>query len=180
MQQRSSSGAHGVPAEESRATMTSSELTVTVSADDLTVEMSRTFDAPRALVYEAHVKPGHIREWWGLRNSTMTTCDLDARPGGRWRFVSRETDGNEYAFFGEFLEVVPPARLVWTFSFEGMPDVPPVVETVTFEEHDGVTTLKTRSVYPSKEALEGMVASGMEEGAGETWDRLAEYLRTLG
>jgi uncharacterized protein YndB with AHSA1/START domain len=160
-------------------TTSSSAMTVTVSPDDLAIEMSRVFDAPRALVYEAHVKPEHIRQWWGWRSSTMTTCDLDARVGGKWRFVSREPDGNEYAFFGEFLEVVPPERLVWTFSFEGMPDAPPVVETFTFEERDGVTTLTARSVYASKEALEGMVATGMEEGARETWDRLAEYVSTM-
>ncbi len=160
-------------------TTSNSEMTVNVMADDLTIEMSRTFDAPRALVYEAHVKPEHVREWWGFRTSTMTTCDLDARAGGTWRFVSREADVNEYAFFGEFLEVVPPERFVWTFSFEGMPDVPPIVETLTFEERDGVTTLKARSVYPSKEALEAMVATGMEAGARETWDRLAEHLRTM-
>ncbi len=102
---------------------------------------------------------------------------MDFRPGGAWRFVQRGPDGNEYAFRGVYREIVPPERLVYTFEFEGMPGVS--LETLTFVEHDGKTTLTTSSRFPSVEARNGMLESGMEAGAAETMDRLAEYLGTM-
>ena len=103
---------------------------------------------------------------------------MDFRPGGRWRFVLRDMDGNEFGFRGEYREIVPPERIVWTFEFDGMPGHVSV-ETLVFEEHDGKTTLTGTSVFDSKEDRDGMLQSGMEEGAAETWDRLAEYLPKL-
>jgi uncharacterized protein YndB with AHSA1/START domain len=96
-------------------------MTVTVKSD-LEIEFSRVFNAPRHLVFEAHSKPEHVRRWWGPRDSTMTECELDFRPGGRWRFVVRTGRGKEVAFHGEFREIVAPERFVWSFGFDGMPD----------------------------------------------------------
>jgi uncharacterized protein YndB with AHSA1/START domain len=151
-------------------------MTVTLKSD-LEVEFSRVFDAPRRLVFEAHAKPEHVRRWWGPRGSTLTTCDIDFRPGGRWRFVVRKSGGQEYAFRGEYREIVPPERFVWTFEVEGMPGVG--VETYTFTEAGGKTTLVAMSRFDSIESRDAAIQSGMEKGAAETWDRLEELLRTL-
>ena len=153
------------------------KMTVTVKSDR-EAELQRVFDAPRRLVWEAISKPEHVPHWWGPRENTMTSCELDFRPGGSWRFVLRSPDGNEYAFRGEIREAVPPERVVQTFEFEGMPGAVSV-ETLALTEHDGQTTLTVTSTFDSVEALEGMLQSGMEGGAAETYDRLEEYLRTM-
>ena len=153
------------------------KMTLTVKSDR-EAELKRVFDAPRRLVWEALSKPEHVPHWWGPRRNTMTSCELDLRPGGSWRFVLRGPDGNEYAFRGEIRELVPPERVVQTFEFEGMPGAVSV-ETLTLTEHDGRTTLTATSTFDSVEALDGMLQSGMEGGAAETYDRLEEYLRTM-
>jgi uncharacterized protein YndB with AHSA1/START domain len=141
------------------------------------IMMVRVFDAPRRLVFEAHTKPEHLRHWWGPREFTMASCDMDFRPGGQWRYVLRSARG-DFAFRGEFREIVPPERIVWTFEFEGAPgDV--AVETLTLVERNGKTTLTTRSVAPSRAARDAVLQSGMETGAAETWDRLGEYVVEL-
>jgi uncharacterized protein YndB with AHSA1/START domain len=145
---------------------------------DLEIVMSRVFDAPRELVYKAHTEPEHVARWWRPRGTTLPVCEIDLRAGGRWRFVIRKADGTEYVFFGVFREIVPPERLVWTFSFEPMPDAMSV-ETITFEDIDGKTKVTATSVFDSRESRDGMVASGMESGATETWDRLAEHLQAM-
>jgi uncharacterized protein YndB with AHSA1/START domain len=142
---------------------------------DLAIRMTRVFDAPRQLVFEAHARAEHLRQWWGPRGFTMQSCELDFRPGGAWRFVLRKPDGREYAFRGEFREIVPPERIVWTFEFEGAPGQVSV-ETLTLTERDGKTTLTAVSLYPSREARDATLQSGMEQGAAETWERLAEYV----
>jgi uncharacterized protein YndB with AHSA1/START domain len=152
-------------------------MTLTLKSD-LEIELSRVFDAPRRLVFEAHAKPEHVRRWWGLRGSTLTTCELDFRPGGRWRFVMRKSGGQEYAFFGEFREIRAPERFVWTFGFDGMTG-PPGLETYTFSEHGGKTTLFSVAHFDSIESRDAAIASGMEKGAAEMWDRLAELLVSL-
>ncbi len=152
-------------------------LTLTLPSDR-EIAMTRVFDAPRELVFEAHTSCEHTRRWWGQRNSTMSVCEMDFRPGGSWRFVLRDTDGNEFGFRGEFREIVPPERIVWTFEFEGMPGHI-AVETLSLSERDGKTTLTSTSVFDSVEDRDGMLKSGMEEGARETWERLAEHLVTL-
>ena len=142
------------------------------------IGMSRVFDAPRELVFQAHTDPVHIPHWWGQRSSTTIVDTLDVSPGGAWRFIQRDPEGNEYAFRGEFREVVPPERLVYTFEFEGMPGHI-LVETVTFEEHDGKTTISSTALFTTVEDRDGMLESGMESGAIESWDRLAELLERL-
>lgn len=151
-------------------------MTLTLKSD-LEIELTRVFNAPRSLVFEAHSKPEHVRHWWGRQGTTMTTCDIDFRPGGAWRYVLRKPNGKEYAFRGEYREIVPPEWLAWTFEVEGMPGAG--VETFAFAERDGKTTLTTTSRFDSVEARDAVIQSGMETGAAELFDRLEEYLRTM-
>ena len=157
---------------------TTHRLTLVADPAQPTIVGTRVFDAPRRLVFEAHSSPEHLRHWWGWRDSTLPVCDMDFRPGGAWRFVQRTADGQEYGFRGVYREIVPPERIVQTFEFDGMPGHISV-ETLTFEERDGQTTLTSTSVFQSMEDRDGMLQSGMEAGAAETLDRLAEYLGTM-
>jgi uncharacterized protein YndB with AHSA1/START domain len=140
--------------------------------------MTRGFDAPRELVFEAHSKPEHMSRWWGPRGYEMRVSEMDFRPGGAYRFVHVAPDGTEYGFRGEYLEIVPPERMVWTFEFEGMPGQVSV-GTLTLAEEDGRTTLTSTSVFESVEERDAMLASGMETGAAESYDRLTELLEEL-
>lgn len=150
----------------------SSKLTI---VSDLEVSMSRVFDAPRELVFKAYTDPQSIPHWWGPRYLTTVVDKMDVRPGGTWRFVQRDAQGNEYAFRGEYREVVPPKRLVNTFEFEPMAGHI-VLETVVFEEVNGKTKVTATSRFQSIEDRDGMLQHGMEEGAVESWERLAEIL----
>jgi len=145
---------------------------------DLEIVLTREFDAPRDLVFEAHTSAEHMSRWWGPRRFESVSAEVDFRVGGKWRIVHRGPDGEEYGFHGEYREIVPPERLVWTFEFEGAPSHVSV-ETLTLDEHDGKTTLTATAVYGSIEERDAMLASGMSEGAAETWDRLEEYVETL-
>ena len=155
----------------------SSSLTVTTPSDR-EILMTREFDAPRDLLFRAYTDPAAIPHWWGPRRYTTTVEAMDVRPGGAWRYVSRGQDGVEYSFNGVYREIVPPERIVCTFEFEGMPGHVSV-DTVTFEERDGRTTLTVRSLFETVEDRDGMLGSGMEEGFAETLDRLAEHVRTM-
>lgn len=152
-------------------------MTSTVKSD-LEIVLRRVIDAPRQRVFEAFTRCEHIRRWWRLRNSTMTSCDMDFRPGGTWRYVTREQDGAEYAFRGEYREIVPPERIVQTFEFEGMPGAVSI-DSMTLLEEDGRTTLISTSTFDSIEARDGMLQAGMETGAAETYDRLEEFVKTM-
>ena len=136
------------------------------------VFITRAFEAPRERVFKAHTDPKLIAQWWGPARYTTVVDKLEARAGGSWRFLNRDTDGNEYAFHGVFVEVIEPERITWTFEFEGTPGHISL-ETVTFEEHDGKTTVNVHSVYQSVEDRDGMLSAGMAEGLSESWDRLA-------
>jgi uncharacterized protein YndB with AHSA1/START domain len=142
---------------------------------DLTFE--RTFDAPREQVCKAFTDPELIPRWWGPHGTTATVAEMDVRPGGKWRYVSRGPDREEVAFYGEYLEVEPPERFKWTFMFD-VEGVGPMggPETFTFEDVDGRTKVTSVGHMGSVEALEGALASGMVAGAIETWDRLAALL----
>ncbi len=144
---------------------------------DREIVMTRVFDAPRDLVFEAHSSCDHMRNWWGPRKYEIAECNIDFRPGGTWRVVHR-AEGEEHVFSGEFRDIVRPERITWTFEWEGAPGHVSV-ETLTLEEHDGKTTLTSTSVFDSVEDRDGMLGSGMEEGAAETYDRLDEYLEVL-
>lgn len=159
-------------------TETTSTGTTFTTPSDLEIGMSRTFNAPRALVWAAYTEARHVANWWGQRNSTTIVDTLDFRPGGGWRFVQRTPTGEEYGFHGEFREIVPLEKIVQTFEFEGMPGHV-VIDSATFEESDGKTTVNVISTFATKEDRDGMLQSGMAEGANESWDRLEEVLATL-
>jgi uncharacterized protein YndB with AHSA1/START domain len=153
----------------------SSKLTVTLPSD-LEITMARVFEAPRALVFEAHSKPEHVKHWWGRGNPL--DCEMDFRPGGRYRFVEHAPDGEDYAFRGEYREIVAPERIVQTFEFEGMPGHV-AEETLVLTEESGKTTVTSTTRFASKEDRDGMLASGMEVGANESYDALDAYLRKI-
>jgi uncharacterized protein YndB with AHSA1/START domain len=156
----------------------SKNATTSTMLSDREFVMSRVFDAPRDLVFRACTDPALIPQWWGPRRMTTLVDQMDVRPGGAWRFVQTDADGSVYAFRGEYREVVPPERMVQTFEWEGMPGHISV-ETMTLEELDGKTRMTTHAVYATAEDAQGVVQSGMEEGARETWERLAELLSHL-
>jgi len=152
---------------------------ITTTPSDREIVMTRVFDAPRDLVFEAHTSCEHMSKWWGPRTYEVVSCEIDFRPGGAWRIAHRGPEGDEIAFFGEYLEIVRPERIVWTFGFEGMPG-PPGPETYVFEEREGTTTIRSSAVFSSVEERDAVLGSGMEAGAAETYDRLDEYLEVLG
>ena len=136
------------------------------------IVISRIFDAPREKVFKVSMDPKLIPQWWGPKRFTTKVDKMDVRPGGVWRFLHLDAEGNEYAFHGVYHEILPNERVVDTFEFEGMPGHVSL-ETMTLEEQDGKTKLTTRSVFQSVEDRDGMVGSDMEEGVAETMDRLA-------
>ena len=154
--------------------------TTLTTPSDREIVVTRTFDAPRDLVFAAWTTPEHVRRWYGRRDSTLVVCEIDLRPGGAWHYVLRAPDGNDSGFRGEYREVVPPERLVYTeaFDVEGLRDHPALV-TITFEEHGGRTTMTSVALYESVEFRDGHLRSGMEVGMVETLDRLAELLAAL-
>lgn len=140
--------------------------------------LTRLFDAPRALVFEAMTKPEHIARWWGqLGNGySVPVCEVDLRVGGKWRTVGRHPKG-EVAFHGEYREITPPARLVYTELMEPYPDGSLV--TTTFTEEGGKTRLTVIASYPSRAVRDMVLSSGMERGAALSYDRLEDVAREL-
>lgn len=155
--------------------MTERTITTTLPSDT-EITMSRTFDAPRHLVWAAMTQPQHVKRWWGRGNELDVT--LDFRPGGSYRFVEHAEDGNDYAFRGEIREIVPEERVVQTFEFEGMPGHI-AVETMTLEEQDGKTVVTSTSSFSNKEDRDGMLNSGMQDGAKQSYDALDALLAEL-
>jgi uncharacterized protein YndB with AHSA1/START domain len=139
------------------------------------IVITRSFDAPRDLVFQAFTDPKAVAQWWGLRDTETVVDELEARPGGRWRFLERSDDGSEHGFHGVYHDAVAPERIVYTFEYEGLPGHV-LLETITFEEEDGRTRMTDTSVFQSVADRDGMLQSGMESGAAESLDRLEEYL----
>jgi uncharacterized protein YndB with AHSA1/START domain len=142
------------------------------------VVITRVFDAPRRLVFEAMTRPEHVSRWYGPHGFEVVSCEIDLRPGGAYRFVQRAPDGNDYAFRGVYREVVPPARLVSTWIFEMMPDKETLV-TMTLEERGGKTTLTSTMRFPTVEDRDAYLGAGAAVGASESMERLDEVLRDL-
>ncbi|MBK8135862.1 MAG: SRPBCC family protein [Chloroflexi bacterium] len=153
-------------------------LNVIVEPGKHDILMTRDFDAPRDLVFRAYTDPDLVPRWWGPRYVTTIVDTMEAKPGGRWRYVQSSQDGAEYGFHGVYHDVQAPERIVYTFEFEGMPGHV-LLETLTFEEVDGKTRLTDLAVFQTVEARDGMVAAGMEGGATESWDRFEDLLKTL-
>ena len=146
---------------------------------DREIVLTRLFDAPRPLVFEAMTKPEHVRRWWGALDErySMPVCEIDLRPGGSWRYVGRSPKG-EYTFYGVYREIAPPERLVFTEIFAPFPDVESVVTSV-FTEEGGKTRLTISALYPTKDVRDSVLATGMAKGAGISYDRLEELLAEL-
>jgi uncharacterized protein YndB with AHSA1/START domain len=151
---------------------------VTTSSDQ-DIRLTRLFDAPRHLVFEAMTTPEHVKQWWGRLGEgySVPVCEIDLRPGGAWRFVNRHPKG-EVAFYGEYREIVPPRRLVFTEIFEQFPDSVSVV-TSEFTDEGGKTRLTVTVRYPSRDVRDMVLASGMAKGAGVSYDRLEDLVAAL-
>jgi len=155
-----------------------SALTVALPSDTEIV-MTRSFDAPRRLVFDAWTKPEHIRRWFGPRGWTVPECEIDLRAGGRYRFVLGAPDGKQLCLSGVYCEVDAPEFLVNTEVFDLWPGIE-CVGSLLLEEHDGKTTMTAHFVYGSKEDRDLVLEDGgMEAGAGESMERLEELLRSI-
>lgn len=159
------------------ATASKFDLSVT-RVSDTELVLTREFDAPRELVFKAITDATLVSRWWGPRKYRTVVDELDARPGGKWRMHNIGADGSDHAFRGEFRQVVPRERVVWTFEYEPLPGHISV-ETMTLTERDGRTLLTVRDQFSSKDDLDGMVNSGMESGARESYERLDELIAEI-
>ena len=142
--------------------------------------VTRTFNAPARIVFEAWTRPELLKQWWAPRSFGVSflSCEADVRVGGTYRFVFAHAASKQpMEFFGRYLDVSPHSRLVWTNDEGGDGGA---VTTVTFEEKGGKTLLVMHDLYPSKEALDGAIASGSTGGMGETFEQLDELLVVLG
>jgi uncharacterized protein YndB with AHSA1/START domain len=156
----------------------SGNATIFTTPSDLEIVTTRVVDAPRRLVFEAWTNPKHLPRWMlGPEGWTMPVCEIDLRVGGAWHFVWRQSDGTEMAMRGVYREIVPPERLVCTESWGA--DWPETLNTVVLSEKDRQTTITLTVLYPSKEARDSAMKTGMTDGMSMTFDRLEEYLRTM-
>jgi uncharacterized protein YndB with AHSA1/START domain len=163
------------------AKMTSSEpAKVTLPTDDQ-ILITREFDAPAHLVYRAWTEPELVRRWWSGRRGEMTTCEIDLRVGGKWRYVMVANGGFEVAFHGEYREIVPGERIVTTEMYESPEaeqwDAP--INTITFTRADGRTRLELLTETGSKELRDMILESGMEGGMQEQMELLDELFAEL-
>jgi uncharacterized protein YndB with AHSA1/START domain len=158
--------------------MSASWTTVDVTADCELV-ITRMFDAPRRLVWEAMSRVELVRQWYGLKILQLVVCEMDHRVGGRWRYVLRAPDGSQHAFSGEYREIIAPERVVYTENYEPLGPGHEILATVTLAEAEGRTKLTSHLLYKSRADRDGHIQSGMEMGANESHDRLAELLATL-
>jgi len=150
-----------------------------VTQGDREVLMTRVFDAPRSLVFDALTKPELLKRWFGPHGWTLTECEVDLRVGGAWRFLSHGPEGRAMGMRGVYREIVPSERLQYTESFDDFAQFGDAIVTSTLEERDGKTTLTNLILSPSRDVRDAVIRSGMERGAAETYDRLADVLRSL-
>src|SRR3954462_5518080 len=146
---------------------------------DRELVVTRTFNGPARIVFEAWSNPELLKRWWAPKSFGISfiSCEADVRTGGTYRFVfGHPASGEPMAFFGKYIEVTPPSRLVWTNDEGGEGGA---VTTVTFEERGGETLVVMHDLYPSKEALDAAIDSGSTSGFGETFEQLDELLVTL-
>ncbi|MGH7576400.1 MAG: SRPBCC family protein [Longimicrobiales bacterium] len=148
---------------------------------DTEILITRVFDAPAELVFKAYTTPDLVRRWWGCETTEWLACEIDLREGGRWRYVTRD-GGVEVGFHGEYREIAAPHRLVTTEMFEGAPDADDAdapLNIVTFEEDDGVTTMKVLVQCVSREQRAIILESGMESGMQIAYNRLEDLAREM-
>jgi uncharacterized protein YndB with AHSA1/START domain len=147
---------------------------------DLEIAMTRVFDAPRHLVFEAMTRPEHVKRWFGCAEFALPVCEIDLRVSGAYRFVMRSPEGVESTLQGVYRDVVRPERVVFTerFSMPGFTSEEYQV-TSTFAEHDGKTTLTTTILHKTRENRDGHLNSGIENGVAPAYDRLAEVVAAM-
>jgi uncharacterized protein YndB with AHSA1/START domain len=147
---------------------------------DTEITLTRLFDAPRDLVWEAMTRPEHVKQWWGILDdeSSVPVCEIDLRVGGRWRFVGRNAKGDIPAFYGEYKEIDRPGRLVYTEIFEPFPDGASLVTQLLTEE-GSKTRLTVTARYDSRATRDMVIGTGMERGAAISYDRLDDLVRAL-
>ena len=154
--------------------MSASTTTLTMVSDE-EIAISRAFDAPRQLVFEAHTKPEHVTQWLlGPEGWTMPVCEIDLRPGGSWRFAWQHPDGSKLEMTGVYREIVPPERIVNTEQWG--PEWPETVNTTLFTEEDGRTTVSQVIRYASKQARDAALATGMMSGVERSYELLDALL----
>ena len=153
------------------------ETKITAEPEKPTIIATGVFDAPRQIVWEACTDPELVSQWWGPKSLTTTVEKMDARPGGLWRIVQRDAEGNEYAFRGVFHEVTQPERLIYTFEYEAMPGHV-LLETDTFEDLENRTRMTTHLAFQTVEDRDAMLQSGMKEEIVEIMDLLAELVES--
>lgn len=147
--------------------------TVTSLPDDRTIVMTRSFEAPRELVWDLWTDPDLIPDFWGPAEHDNTVQEWDLQVGGKWRIISKFDEGGMVDFHGEFLQIERPSLIEWTFGFD---DTPPGPETLYLDEVDGVTTMRSVTVFPNKEIRDMVIGTGMEKGASEMHDRFAKLV----
>src|SRR5579859_726450 len=154
------------------------QTTITAEPGKQEIVITREFDAPRELVFKTVMDPELLPQWWGPRYLSTIVDKMDVRPGGQWRFINRDAQGNEYAFHGVYHEILAPERVIDTFEFEGLPETGHVtLETMKLEElPGGRTRLVVQSVFQTVIDRDAALQSGMESGINDTYDRLSELL----
>jgi uncharacterized protein YndB with AHSA1/START domain len=162
------------------AVASSGTATVELPTDEQ-ILITREFDAPRHLVFKAWTTPELVKRWWSGQRGAVTSAEIDLRVGGSWRYVMTSSEGFEFAFHGEYQEIVPDERLVSTEIYEipDQGDSPPTVNTATFTEADGRTRLEILVQCPSKELRDTIIDSGMEGGMQESMDALEQVAISL-
>ncbi len=166
-------------AQSGKAPMMNSGTLKVTTPSDREIAMSRVFDAPRHLVFEAWTKPELVKRWlYGPDDWRLAVCEMDLRVGGATRFVWRDGDGKEMGMSGVFREIAPPDRLVFTEIWDEDWTGGEALNTIIFTEHTGKTTLTQTVLYSSREARDGALKTGMEHGAAVSYDRLAELLKS--
>jgi uncharacterized protein YndB with AHSA1/START domain len=151
---------------------------------DAQILITREFDAPKHLVYKAYTTPELVKRWWNAKRGVVTVAEIDLQVGGRWRYVQVTDDGTEVGFHGEYREIVPNERLVSTETYEGLPEGVPeeqgtTLNTATFAEEDGRTTLTILVEAPNKDSRDAIIESGMEAGLQDALELLEEVARSL-
>lgn len=160
------------------ATTSGTGVTSFTTPSDREIVATRVVDAPRGLVWEAWTDPRHLPHWMlGPEGWTMPVCEVDLRPGGAYRFVWRRPEGSEMEIRGEYREIEPPERLVQTEWWGG--EWAETLNTLVLTEEDGRTTMTCTVLYPSREARDAALGTGMKEGWSAGYDRLDEYLPTM-
>lgn len=161
--------------------MAKNKTTITAEPGKQEIRIVRDFDAPRELVFRAHTDAELFAKWLGPRRLSMTLKIFEPKSGGSWRYIHKDSDGNEYAFHGVYHEVAAPERIIDTFEFEGLPEKGHVtLETAVFEElPGGRTRLSVQAIFQTVQDRDGHIHAGMEDGVNDSYERLDELLADL-